>query len=115
MVSPSLSEVIAFVREFTGVRPHRLITAETRLDADLGVTGLDGDSLLRAAIERFRVDLASPKEGIAQTLGLAPNEYFFGPEGLDPLCITALVRWLRRDGVARIPSLSVWSSRSRRT
>lgn len=95
MTSPSITEVITFVREFTGVHPHRLITAETRLEADLGVTGDDGDDLLRATIERFRVDLALPEKGIAQTLQLAPNECLFGPEGIDLLGISVLVRWLR--------------------
>ena len=95
MTRPSISEVITFVREFRLERPHRLITAETRFEADLGVTGDDGDDLLNAAMERFNVDLASEENGIAQTLQLAPNEYFFGPEGFDPLGISVLLRWLR--------------------
>jgi len=95
MTSSSFEEVVAFVREFTGVRSHQAITGETRLEADLGVTGDDGKDLLCAAVERFRVDLASPENGIAQTLQLGPDEYFFGPEGFDLPGISVLVRWLR--------------------
>jgi hypothetical protein len=95
MTAPSFDEVAAFVREFTAVRPHNPITPDTRLDADLGVAGDDGDDLLHAAMERFGVDLASPDKGIARALGLGPNDYFFRPEGFDPGGISVLIRWMR--------------------
>lgn len=102
-----LSEVIAFVREYTGVSERRPIGPDTRLEADLGVTGDDGDELLREAAEQFQVDLASPADGIARTLDLGPNEYFFGPEGFDPLGIGEFVRRLRGKPRARCRDLTV--------
>ena len=96
MKSPSFDEVAAFVREFAGISPHRSIKPETRLEADLGITGDDGDDLLRAANEHFQVDLASPDNGIAQTFRLGPNEYFFHPEGFDLFGISLIIRWFRR-------------------
>lgn len=98
MGRPELNEVVNFVREFTGVRSHRHVSAETWFEADLGITGGDGDFLLQAAMQRFRVDLASSTHGIARTLNLGPNEYLFGPEGFDPIgdCVWTLIRWIRR-------------------
>lgn len=95
MPNVELSEVIAFVREYTGVSARRPIGPDIRLEADLDVTGDDGDELLRHAAERFQVDLASRTDGIARALGLGPNEYFFGPEGFDPLGFAELLRRLR--------------------
>ena len=95
MSKPSFEEVVAFVRDFHSISPRQAIASETRLEADLGITGDDGEDLLLAASERFQVDLLSPKKGISKILGLGPNEYLFGPEGFDPIGITVLVRWLK--------------------
>ena len=84
--------VIAFVREFSGIGPRRTVGPRTRLEADLGLTGDDGEGLLDAASHYFDADLASPEHGIAATLSLGPNETLFGSEGLDPLGIARLVR-----------------------
>jgi hypothetical protein len=92
-MNPSLDEVIDFVREFT--LTEREITAQTRIEEDLGVTGDDGADLLIAAEEHFRVALCDPEDGIRAVFGLGPNEYLFGPEGFDPIGLSVLVRWLR--------------------
>ncbi|MDD5359700.1 MAG: DUF1493 family protein [Sulfurovaceae bacterium] len=95
MNKPSFEEVVAFVRGFHSISPKQAITSDTLLEADLGITGDDGDDLLLAVSERFQVDLASPEKGISQTLELRPNEFLFGPEGFDPIGITVLIRWLK--------------------
>jgi len=107
MKSPSFDEVAAFVHEFAGISPHRSIKPETRLVADLGITGDDGDDLLRAANEHFQVDLASPDNGIAQTLRLGPNEYFFRPEGVDLFGISLIIRWFRGEPAPAYRDLAV--------
>ena len=90
---PSLDEVVAFVRDYT--RTRRQLSAGTRLEADVGVTGDDGVALLEAAEEHFGRAISDPETGVRETFGLGPNEYLFGSEGLDLIGISALVRWLR--------------------
>lgn len=103
--SPSLEDVVRFVRDFTGTR--RTLEAETRLDADLGVTGDDGEALLEAAESRFSISLSTARDGIRRTFDLGPNEYLLGPEGLDPLGITVLLRWLRGEPKPMIRDVTI--------
>ena len=107
MKTPSLEEVISFVREFTCVGSEYIITENTRIEEDIGITGDDGIDLLYAAQKRFAVDLESPEKGIDQTFQLKPNEFFFRPEGFDPLGISALFRWLRHEPRAVYRDLTV--------
>lgn len=85
MPGATLDDVIAFVRDQEGVRRRRAITAETRLGADLGVTGYDGVDLLEAAERRFGVSLLSEEHGVCEAFGLGPDEVLFGSEGFDLL------------------------------
>lgn len=85
LYQPSLAEVIDWVRGFFHISDRTPITAQTCIEADLHVTGDDGDDLLLAAMEHFNVDLNDPEQGMAKTLQLAPNECWFGPEGWLPL------------------------------
>ena len=95
-ISPSFSEVAEFVCNFAVLGSARIITPQTRLDADLGVTGDDGSDLLSQAARHFNSRLAG-SDGYITTFGLAPNEYLFHSEGIDLLGIGALAdRLLRR-------------------
>lgn len=96
MRQPSANDVVAFVRDFASVPRSRHIALNTRLEADVGVTGDDGDELLRAAEREFRAPLTSREHGIAQMLGLGEHEFLFRPEGFDPLWLFGLTRRLRR-------------------
>lgn len=96
MVSPPFDEVVAFVRAFTGASSRLPITAETRLEADLGVTGDDGAALLEEAACHFEVQLASPGAGYRSTFSLGPDEYLFHAEGIALPGLAGIVRWLRR-------------------
>lgn len=80
----TLDNVVAFVRATTGLGPQRAIVPETRLGADLGVTGDDGVDLLAAAERHFSVALTSEAHGVREAFGLRPDEVLFGAEGLDP-------------------------------
>ena len=92
-VAPSFDEVAALVRAFTAVGSRRAITRETWLEADLGVTGLDGAELLEQAEQEFGVELVPEGSSLREMFGLGPNEYLFGPEGSDPLGVVSLLRW----------------------
>ncbi len=78
MEHPSIERVVELVRRQAGLRPSVAILAETRLERDLGVTGDDGDDLLRAAEKEFGVTFTR------ESFDLKPGEYLFGPEGLLP-------------------------------
>lgn len=97
MTTLTVEDVAAFVRAFTRLSARRTIGPDTRLDADLGITGDDGDDLLVGASRHFGVDLACPDRGIARTLQLESNEHLFNPEGVDPLGIARLVRLFRNE------------------
>lgn len=75
-----LDQVIDWLRNFLSISDRQLITAPTRIEADLHVTGDDGDDLLIAAMEHFNVNLNDSDQGMAQTLQLASNECWFGTE-----------------------------------
>ncbi|HLA62812.1 MAG TPA: hypothetical protein VK610_00175 [Rhodothermales bacterium] len=77
---PSFDAVANFVRTFHGISPRRVLLPRTRIEADLGITGDDGDDLLDAAERHFGVALRMPK-----LFGLGPDEVLFGPEeAFDP-------------------------------
>ncbi|MCR6663817.1 MAG: DUF1493 family protein [Luteimonas sp.] len=92
--APSFAEVVAFVRDFSGIHSKKEIAPGTRLEADLGVTGDDGDDLLQEAEKRFDSALVR-QDGYVTTFGLAPNEYLFHPEALGLLGIGAIVSFIR--------------------
>lgn len=94
---PSVEDVVAFVREFTRVGSRQPVNSQTRLEADLGVTGDDGADLLEATAARYGLDHEALGSALVETLGLGPDEFVFGPEGLDLIGIGALVRWVRRE------------------
>ena len=94
-------------REFTRVSKRKAVDSETRLEADLGVTGDDGADLLEAVANRFDLDYKAFDSALVDTLGLGPNEYVFGPEGLDLIGVGALVRWARRQPQPTFRDLTV--------
>ena len=105
--TPSFDAVAAFVRQFAGLRQKHVVEPSTRCDADLGITGDDGDDLLKEASSYFRVQLAHPVEGYRKTLGLAADEYLFHSEGLDLLGVSAIIRWLQKESLPRVRDLTV--------
>ena len=94
---PSVEEVVAFVREFTRVSSRKVVNSQTRLEADLDVTGDDGVDLLGATADRYGLDHEALDSALVETLGLGPDDFVFGLEGLDLIGIGALVRWVRRE------------------
>ncbi len=68
-----------------------VVRSETRLESDLGVTGDDGEELLKAVAKEFGVALANPDDGYRTTFSLSPNEYLFSSEGFDLLGIGSLI------------------------
>ena len=86
---PDVSEVINFVRSYTGAGARIEISGATRLEADLGVTGDDGVDLLKAAEQHFGIEFGNDLRPVFQ---LDPDEVLFGDEGLP---IPGLA-WVRR-------------------
>lgn len=74
MEHPSIEQVGELVRRKAGLRPTVVISAETQLEHDLGITGDDGVELLRAAEKEFGVAFTR------ESFNLKPDEYLFGPE-----------------------------------
>jgi hypothetical protein len=105
--TPTFHDVEVFVRDFTGVSSKKLITTDTRLEGDLGVTGDDGDELLEKASAHFGVQLAHPVHGYRQTFGLGVNECLFHSEGFDLFGIWALLGRLRNRPLPAIRDLTV--------
>jgi hypothetical protein len=104
---PSFQDIEQFVREFTGIQSSQAITPQTRLDADLGVTGDDGEALLRQAAERFGAVLSHPIHGHRETFSLGENEYLFHDEGFDPIGLSVLVRWMRNEPRPKVRDVTV--------
>jgi hypothetical protein len=95
MLEPSLLDVANFVRAWTGMDKEFVVSSETRLEADLGVTGDDGEELLQAVAKEFCVALAHPDDGYRTTFSLSANEYLFASEGFDLLGIGSLIGRIR--------------------
>ncbi len=91
---PSFEEVIAVIREFAAIRPDREITTDTRVEADLGITGDDGIDLLRTVEARFDVNIGLNDGSLRSVFGLEENEYLFGSEGLEVPFLSGLFRWI---------------------
>ena len=93
--SPSFAEVEAFVRSFGAIPETQFIAPDTCIEEDLGITGDDGDELLRDAAKHFNVILLEQNTGYRDTFGLGPNEFLFHSEGVDFLGISTLIGWAR--------------------
>jgi hypothetical protein len=85
MNTPTFEEFSGFLRDFTGTSSETAIDPVTRLEADLGVTGDDGDDLLKETEEKYGVSLSTPDEGYRPAFGLSDHEYLFHSEGFDLL------------------------------
>ena len=77
----TFDEFAAFIRQYWHVLHRKKVLPETQFERDLGLTGDDGDDLLKAAEKRFGVTLGSEETGGRETFNLGPNEYLFHSEG----------------------------------
>lgn len=105
-MKPSLAEVIAFVREFSGWK-RKTIDENTWLEKDLHISGDDGMALLEEAEQFFGVNFPAESGGFRQAFSLAENEYLFHGEGYDFSGLTYLCRRLRGIPPPVIRDLSV--------
>jgi hypothetical protein len=104
---PSFQDVERFVRDFAGLRSDQTVTSKTRLNADLGITGGDGDDLLEKAAKYFNARLQHPIHGYRETFSLAENEYLFDAEGLDHFGVTAFLRWARNEPQPKVRDVTM--------
>lgn len=77
--APTLENLIAWTRVYWHISER--IDADTRLEADLGITGDDGDEFLRDVQKCFGVSLLDTSGGYREAFGLAENEFLFHSEG----------------------------------
>lgn len=80
----TFDEFAAWLREYRHIKFVKVISPETQFERDLGLTGDDGDDLLRATEKKFQVRLGNEKTGVRETFNLQPNEYLFNSEGWGP-------------------------------
>jgi acyl carrier protein len=73
-----------FIRSQCAISRKKTITAESKFEGDLGVTGDNGVDLLRATEKRFGVQLSDADHGYRSTFDLGPNEVLFHSEGWFP-------------------------------
>lgn len=104
---PGLDEVVAVVREFAAIGPDRQISMDTRMEADLGITGDDGVDLLRAVESRFDVAMGVKDGSLRSVFDLAENEYLFGSEGLEVPFLNRIYRWITGNPAPVIRDLTV--------
>jgi len=82
MVEESFEQFADFIRVQCGVSAKKNITAESKFEDDLGITGDDGYDLLKATEKRFDVRLSDAEHGYSHTFDLGPGEILFQGEGL---------------------------------
>ena len=107
MDNPTFNEVVTFIRSFAALNEKKAIVSETKLDFELGITGLDGNDFLSEAENHFSVSFPSDEENFRRLFELDENEYLFGPEGLDILGIGKLIRWIKKEPEPIVKDLSV--------
>ncbi|WP_241016529.1 DUF1493 family protein [Paraburkholderia sp. Ac-20336] len=84
--------LLQFVEKQAGLWRKHTLTLSTKIERDLGVTGIDADEFMEAFFREF--DVAS---------GDYDGGRYFGPEGLE-VGLSCIGRWLdRRRGVKRFP------------
>lgn len=79
---PTLSQVIEVVRQSSG-HYHKHIDANTLIEADLDICGMDGEALIEDCEAAFGVTLVTEEDGYEKTFSLADNELLFSTEGID--------------------------------
>lgn len=82
-MNPSLSEVISFIREYSGLRKQP-IDANSYIEKDLHIAGDDGAELLEEAEKVFGVSFETGDHNLKSLFSMKDNEYLFTSEGFDP-------------------------------
>jgi hypothetical protein len=86
-------DIESFIRIERGLRKNKELTPSTRLEDDLGISGIEGEMFMQAFFSRFKVD-----EG-----DFASGRYFMDEgSGLLLMVVTALSR-KRRKALERVP------------
>lgn len=105
-MSPSLAEVICFLREYAALRKEH-IDENSWIENDLHITGDDGVELLQAAEKTFGVAFETENHNLRTLFDMKENEYLFTSEGLDLFGICRLFEILRGIPAATIRDLTV--------
>jgi hypothetical protein len=80
----TFENLVAVIRECTGIPKKVPIAENSRLEEDLGITGDDGDDLLLEIQKRFSLSFVGEDGTIREIFGLEHNQYLFHGEGSYP-------------------------------
>lgn len=83
----TLENLICLIREFHGIPSKTVITENTLIENDLGITGDDGDDLLEEIEKTFDLSFIGQDGTLREFFDLNENEYLFHSEGFDILGI----------------------------
>ena len=74
---PSFERVCEIIRDQCQLHPDERIMPDSQFERDLGITGDDGDEVLRCVAEYYDIKFTG------NSFDLGPNEYLFNSEGFD--------------------------------
>jgi len=83
----SVENIISLIRESQGIPSKIVITENTLVESELGITGDDGDELLQEVEKEFDLSFKGKDGSLREYFGLKENEYLFHSEGIDILGI----------------------------
>lgn len=93
-MSPTLPDVISFIREYAGLRKHP-IDENSYIENDLHITGDDGVALLQEAEKVFGICFETDEHNLRTLFSMKDNEFLFSSEGLDLFGISRFFARLR--------------------
>ena len=91
-MSPTLADVISFIREFAGLQKHA-IDENSYIENDLHIAGDDGVELFQEAEKFFGVCFETDEHNLRTLFSMKENEFLFTSEGLD---LFGIVRFFAR-------------------
>ncbi|MBB3261289.1 DUF1493 family protein [Paraburkholderia sp. WP4_3_2] len=93
MNEPSISAVEQFVRARTGVSTRKQITAATKIEDDLDVTGIEAESFMEKFFDAFKVELGD----------FSFDRYFVNEGSGLLLSLVTLFSKKKRETLGRVP------------
>ncbi|WP_167759994.1 DUF1493 family protein [Paraburkholderia pallida] len=88
-----LSRLVDFVRATTGASKRKPITADTKLEDDLGVSGIEAEAFMEKFFDAFKVDIGD----------FSFDRYFVNEGSGIILSLITLLSRKRREALTRVP------------
>lgn len=100
----SIQNLIQVIRDHQRISPQIAISDDTLLEADLGITGDDGDELLESIEREFGLSFVGTDGTLREAFALKDDEYLFHSEGFG---FFAFIASLFGKDLEKIKSLTV--------